>query len=58
LTIEGDFEIEDDPDHTVTARITYHYESPEQAEAFLKEWEHDPHVIMRLKPRRVVMAGA
>lgn len=57
FTIEGDIEIEDDPEHTLTARITHHYESPEKAEEYLREWKDDPHVILRLKPRNVIKVG-
>jgi len=57
-TIEGDIEIEDDPDHRLTAKITRHYESPEKAEAYLAAWKDDPHVILRLKPRKVIKVGA
>jgi hypothetical protein len=52
--IQGDFTIEDDPDHSVTARITYHYEPPEKAAEWLSSWEGDDHVILRLTPHRVV----
>jgi hypothetical protein len=57
-TILGDIEIEDDLDHALTARITYHYEKPEKAEEFLTEWKDDPHVILRLKPKRIINAWA
>lgn len=52
--IQGDFTIEDDPDHSVTARITYHYEPPEKAAEWLSSWEGDDHVILRLTPNRIV----
>jgi general stress protein 26 len=57
-TILGDIEIEDDLDHALTARITYHYEKPKKAEEFLTEWKDDPHVILRLKPKRIINAWA
>lgn len=57
-TIEGDIEVEPDPEHKLTAKITYHYERPEKAEEYLSAWKNDPHVILRLKPRRVIKVGA
>ncbi len=51
--LQGDFTIEDDPDHSVTARITYHYESPEKAAEWLSAWEDDDHVILRLTPDHI-----
>lgn len=52
--IEGDLFIEDDPHHEVTAQITHHYEDDEKAREYLTLWQNDPHVILRLKPRKVV----
>lgn len=55
-TILGDIETEDDPEHEITAKITRHYERPEKAEESLTEWKDDRHVILRLKPKRVINA--
>ena len=52
--MQGTFTIEDDPDHSVTARITYHYEPPDKAAHWLADWKDDNHVILRLTPHRVV----
>ena len=52
--IEGDFVIEDDPDHAVTSRVTHHYETPERAKELLAAWKNDDEVILRLKPGRVI----
>jgi len=52
--VDGEFTVEDDPAHEVTARITHHYETPERAAAWLADWKDDDHVILRLKPRRVI----
>jgi len=51
--MQGDFTVEDDPDHSATARITHHYESPDQAAEWLSSWEGDDHVILRLTPHRI-----
>ncbi len=52
--IEGDFSVEPDADHHITARITHHYEPPDKANAWLESWEGSDHVILRLTPRRII----
>lgn len=52
--VEGDIRLEDDPDHAVTAQITYHYEGKERGDEWLAMWKGSDHVILRLTPRRVV----
>jgi general stress protein 26 len=52
--IDGDRTIEDDPDHVVAARITYHYESPEAAQKDLDAWRDEDFIVLGLKPGRVV----
>lgn len=52
--IDGDLTVEDDPDHVIAARITYHYESPEEAKADLEAWRDETFSVLRLKPKRVV----
>ncbi|MCI0576003.1 MAG: pyridoxamine 5'-phosphate oxidase family protein [Chloroflexi bacterium] len=52
--IEGDFTVEEDPDHTWAGKITRHYEPPQQAEASLAEWKELDLVVLRLKVRRVI----
>ena len=53
LLIEGDFTIEDDPDHAVTARITRHYD-PQNVDQWLGMWKNADHAVLRLKPHRVI----
>jgi PPOX class probable F420-dependent enzyme len=52
--IEGDFTIEDDPDHIWTAKITRHYEPADKAEEWLASWQELDFVVLRLKPRRII----
>lgn len=52
--IDGDLVVEDDPEHQMAARITYHYESPDKAQEYLQEWQGADFVVLRLKPKRVV----
>jgi general stress protein 26 len=52
--IQGDFTIEDDPDHAWATKITRHYEPPEKAEEWLESWKELDFVVLRLKPRRVI----
>ena len=52
--VDGDLTVEDDPDHNMAARITYHYESPEKAQEYLQAWQEADFVVLRLKPKRVV----
>jgi general stress protein 26 len=54
LLVVGDWSIEDDPDHAITARITHHYEPPDRAQQWLDAWKDADHVILRLKPWRVI----
>ncbi len=58
FTIVGDIEVEPDPEHLLTAKITYHYETAENAREYLEAWENDEHVILRLKPHKVIQVGA
>src|SRR5688572_11019201 len=51
--IEGSFALEDDPDHAATARVTRHYD-PVGADKWLHMWKDSDHVILRLKPSRVI----
>ena len=55
--IEGDISEEDDPDHAITARITYHYEGKAKGDEWLELWKDDDHVILRLRPKRVIRVG-
>ncbi len=51
--IDGDLTVQNDPDHLVAARITTHYEPPEEAQKNLAAWQDETFVALRLKPRRV-----
>ena len=52
--IQGDLSIEDDMDHAVTRRMLYRYETKEEAERNLAEWENSDIVLIRLKPKAVI----
>src|SRR5689334_25420703 len=53
LLVEGDITVEDDSDHSVTSRITHHYEPPAKAQEWLDAWKNDDLVVLRLKPTRI-----
>ena len=55
--VDGDLVVEDDPDHRMAARITYHYETPEKAQEDLQSWQNEHFVVLRLKPKRIVKVG-
>lgn len=52
--LTGDFEIEDDPDHAIAARITHHYEKPDKAAEWLDSWKELDFVVMRLKIKQII----
>ena len=52
--IKGDFSIEPDPDATWTRKLTYRYESPEQAEKDIAAWADLDMIVLRLKPKVVL----
>lgn len=52
--IQGDLSIEDDADHDVTRRLLYRYETEEEAERNLAEWENSDIVLIRLRPKAVI----
>jgi general stress protein 26 len=54
LLVEGDWTLEDDADHAITARITHYYEPQDAAQQWLDAWKDADHAILRLKPRRVI----
>ncbi|MBE2271850.1 MAG: pyridoxamine 5'-phosphate oxidase family protein [Anaerolinea sp.] len=54
VMLQGDFTVEDDPDHAVTARITRHYLHGAAAEHLLETWKDDDIVVLRLKIRKVI----
>lgn len=54
VMLQGVFTVEDDPDHTVTARITRHYLQGEAADQLLDTWKDDDIVVLRLKINKVI----
>jgi general stress protein 26 len=52
--IKGHFSIESDPDATWTRKLTYRYESPEQAEKDITAWADLDMIVLRLKPKVVL----
>lgn len=55
--IDGDLVVEEDPDHTISARITNHYEPPEKAKEYMESWQNETFVVLRLKAKRVIKAS-
>jgi hypothetical protein len=47
--LKGEFSLEDDIAHRWLREITYHYETKEDAERLLTDWEKDDMVVIRLK---------
>lgn len=54
VLLQGEFTVEDDPDHAVTARITRHYLPEEAANQLLESWKNDDIVVLRLKIQTVI----
>lgn len=52
--VRGDVTIEDDPDKSMTKRITYRYETQEEGDRLLELWKNDDIIVLRLKPKSVV----
>jgi len=52
--IKGDLSLEEDPEHTWTETVTYHYEPEEDAARDVAAWAVLDMVILRLRPRRVI----
>jgi predicted pyridoxine 5'-phosphate oxidase superfamily flavin-nucleotide-binding protein len=50
----GDFELTRDEGHTWTTRITYRYETPEEAEKNLAQWRNDDIWLLRLKVKKSI----
>lgn len=57
VLLQGEFTVEDDPDHAVTARITRHYLQGEAADQLLEMWKNDDIVVLRLKIRKVIQVA-
>lgn len=52
--IKGDFSIEADPEDAWVRKLTYHYETPEQAEKDIADWADLDIILLRLKPKGVL----
>jgi general stress protein 26 len=52
--IKGEFSIEADPDDAWVRKLTYRYESPEQADKDIAEWSDLDILLLRLKPKTVL----
>ena len=52
--IKGEFAIEADPDDVWVKKLTYRYETPEQAEKDIADWADLDIVVLRLKPTAVL----
>jgi hypothetical protein len=52
--VKADVVVEEDAGHVVTERITYHYETADDARRLLKQWENDDIIVLRLKPTKVI----
>lgn len=52
--LKGDLSIEADPDDVWTKRLTYHYESEEQAARDVAAWADLDIIVIRLKPNKVI----
>jgi hypothetical protein len=52
--IKGEFSVEEDPGHAWVAKLTRHYEEPEQAEKDIAAWADLDIIVVRLKPEKVL----
>jgi general stress protein 26 len=52
--IKGNFSIEADPEDAWVRKLTYHYETPEQAEKDIADWADLDIIVLRLKPKVVL----
>jgi predicted pyridoxine 5'-phosphate oxidase superfamily flavin-nucleotide-binding protein len=52
--IKGEFSIETDPEDTWVRKMTYRYETPEQAEKDIADWAELDMIVLRLKPAVVL----
>ncbi|MBK8024925.1 MAG: hypothetical protein IPK19_26780, partial [Chloroflexi bacterium] len=50
---QGDFSVEPDPGHVVTARITRRYMSGPPADDMLESWKDDNIAVLRLKVKNI-----
>ncbi len=51
--LKGEFSIEEDDGLTWMKRLTYHYESGDEAERDIAAWSELDMIVIRFKPRRV-----
>lgn len=54
VMLQGEFTVEDDPDHAVTARITRHYLQGAAADQLLESWKDDDIVVLRMQIRKAI----
>jgi predicted pyridoxine 5'-phosphate oxidase superfamily flavin-nucleotide-binding protein len=52
--IKGEFSIETDLEDAWVRKLTYHYETPEQAEKDIADWADLDILVLRLKPKMVL----
>jgi predicted pyridoxine 5'-phosphate oxidase superfamily flavin-nucleotide-binding protein len=52
--LKGDFSIEEDPDDVWMKKLTYRYESGEQAEKDVREWTALDIIVIRMKVKTVL----
>ncbi len=52
--IKGEFIIEADPEDVWVRKLTYRYETPEQAEKDIADWAELDIIVLRLKPKAVL----
>ena len=51
---KGEFTLEPDPADTWVRKMTYRYETPEQAEQDIADWAELDIIVLRLRPRQVL----
>lgn len=52
--IKGEFSIETDPEDAWVRKMTYRYETPEQAEKDIADWAELDMIVLRLSPAVVL----
>lgn len=57
VLLQGEFAVEDDPGHAVTARITRHYLQGAAADHMLEMWKDDDIVVLRMSIQKVIQVA-
>jgi general stress protein 26 len=52
--LKGEFSLEANPDKAWIKKITYHYESPEQAKKDLADWADLDIIVLRFTPKTIL----